>query len=191
MSTQSVHLQDLQFNVAGLLKGPVGGVRQYDLHVPTSELDQIEESFDVTGPFEGSVNLLRTADTVLARAHGTTTVRLECARCLEPTDMPIAVKIEEEFWPSIDVNTGRPLHERGDDEALIIDEQHILDLTEVMRQSLLVALPIMPLCRDDCQGLCPTCGVNRNLQTCDCVDVDTDPRWAALGALLSFDEEES
>lgn len=186
MSTPVAHLDDLQFNVAGLLKGPVGGVRVYELRAPVSEVDRLDESFDVIGPFEGVARLLRTTDTLLTRLQGATRVRLECGRCLEPFEAEIEIEAEEEFRPSLDIVTGRMIKDTGDDTALVIDDHHILDLSELVRQAILLALPLTPLCREDCAGLCPVCGANRNQEPCDCEATATDARWSSLGALLEL-----
>lgn len=189
MSTESIHLQDLQFNVAGLLKGPVGGTRSYDFRIPVSQLDQLDESFDVTGPFIGTVRFLKSTETVLVQLQGEVTIGQACARCLEPFDSIIDVEFEEEFYPSIDIASGRVLRDTGNDEALVIDLHHILDLTEVMRQAIIIVLPVTPLCREDCAGLCPICGANLNEEQCTCQDVDIDFRWEALSALIQPEDQ--
>ena len=191
MSTPVAHLDDLQFNVAGLLKGPIGGARVYDLLVPVSELDRLDEGFDVTGPLEGVVRLLRTTDTILTRLKGSTRVQLECGRCLEPFEAELAIEVEEQFHPSLDIISGRPVKDTGDDAALIIDEHHILDLSELVRQAILLALPLTPLCKQDCAGLCPVCGNNRNLDPCTCEADDIDARWTSLAALLDLNPLEN
>ena len=151
-------------------------------------MDQIDESFDVTGPFIAWVHMLKASDTVLVRVKGSLTVRLVCSRCLEPFDAEVPVILEEEFRPSINLITGRVMRDRGDDEAVIINERHILDLTEVVRQNIVLALPVAPVCRPDCQGLCPVCGANRNVETCSCELQTIDPRWSALSVLLEKPE---
>lgn len=173
------------------MKGAIGGARSYEVRVPVSEMDRLDESFDVTGPLTATVRLLRTADTVLARLRGRTQVRLECGRCLEPFDAELDIAIEEEFRPSIDIVTGHPLQDQGDDEALVIDDHHILDASEVVRQAVLLALPLTPICREDCAGLCPVCGANRNLETCACEVEPSDARWASLSALLELSNDEN
>ncbi len=190
VSVTTVQLPDLQFNVSGLLKGPIGGTRSYDLRVPVSELDQLDEGFDVSQALEGAVRLLRTNDTILARLRGTLAVQLDCGRCLEPFEAPLAIVVEEEFYPSVDVLTGRPLPDTGDDVALVIDEHHILDMSEVVRQAILLELPLSPLCREDCAGLCPVCGANRNLETCTCVQEPSDLRWTGLKTLVDLQADE-
>lgn len=188
VSTESIQLQDLQFNVAGLLKGPVGEKREYDLRVPVSQLDQLDESFDVTGPFVGTVRFLKSTETVLSELQGELAVHLECSRCLNSFDAQIEIESEEEFRPVVNIATGRVMQDTGDDEALVIDEQHILDLAEIMRQAIILALPATPLCQQGCAGLCPICGSNRNEEQCTCEDVSIDPRWEALSALIEVEE---
>jgi uncharacterized protein len=101
--------------------------------------------------------------------------------------------MEEEFSPvnaSLMANTGKRSGNRLEDEdhyydqALIIDEQNFLDLTEGLGQALLSALPIAILCKDECLGICPTCTVNRNKFQCSCAKSSADPRWEALAGLL-------
>jgi uncharacterized protein len=93
--------------------------------------------------------------------------------------------IEEEFFPLIDVNTGRgaPLPEDADG-AFRIDANHILDLTEVLRQCVITDTPMKPLCQPECRGLCRECGANLNRETCRCSAAQRDPRWESLTALL-------
>jgi len=64
------------------------------------------------------------------------------------------------------------------DESLVIDGK--IDIAEVVREQILLALPAQVFCGDDCKGLCPKCGANQNLIDCKCADKEIDPRWAAL-----------
>jgi uncharacterized protein len=110
---------------------------------------------------------------------------------LEPADVDVELDLEEEFYPIVQIGD-TPIDEISDedyDEALLIDELHTLDLHEVIRQGLWLATPMEALCRLDCAGLCPTCGGNRNLGECSCQETAIDPRWAALQALLSEEQE--
>ncbi len=177
-------LFDLQFNVAGLLKGPVGGLREYDVTVAAAELDRLDEAFHITTPLSGHVRFIRTSDTVLTQFRGTTRVLLECGRCLDMFEAVLEIEFEEEFRPSIDIVTGRPLADVGDDAALVIDPHHILDLSEIIRQAIWLAMPLIPVCRPDCAGLCPSCGVNRNHESCTCALEEIDARWAGLQRLF-------
>ncbi len=184
--------QNLYLNVAQLLKESVGATRSVqviaDLRRLTPELlegvdDTDQTAFCLVGP----VRLLRTGGDILVQGELHAEVVLPCARCLAPVRVPVVVELEEVFTPTLDIITGQTIIPEEEDRALWIDEHHILDLTEVLRQDLLVALPMHPLCRPDCRGLCPTCGANLNDGPCSCRP-EPDPRWARLMALLDTKE---
>lgn len=182
-----VQARALQFNVAGLLRSATGAQRRYTIEVKAPSFEDLVFS----GPLHGTALLTRTAQGVLLEAHLETVVRLTCDRCLEPFDQPLDVAWSEEFHPSVDILTGRPLPVDLDDldEAIVIDSHHIMDLAETIRQHLLLALPIHPLCRPDCAGICPVCGAVRNREPCTCQAEPVDPRWAALASLLGDEED--
>jgi uncharacterized protein len=172
----------LRINVAQLLKAPTGGSRRLELH---DDIAGIDEELSVQSPLAGAVSLIRTADGILVTASLETSVQLECCRCLETFSIPIRVEIEEEFHPTIDIHTGAVLPVSDTEEdATTIDEHHVLDLTEVVRQALFLALPMNPLCKKDCAGLCPLCGTDLNQEQCQCEPDTVDPRLEALRQLL-------
>jgi uncharacterized protein len=79
-------------------------------------------------------------------------------------DEPLSIELDEEFFPTVDVWSGKavPRDEDVDPDAPLIDENHVLDLTDVVRQSAQVGMEMHPLCRPDCKGLCSECGANLN-----------------------------
>jgi uncharacterized protein len=190
VSNRIVHLESLQFNVAGLLTGPKGGTRSYELYIPVSELDQLDEGFDVVAPFQGSARFLWTNEHIMVRVTGMTVVTMTCSRCLEPFTQAVEVHIEEAFVPTVDMATGMPIVQDESDVAVLIDEHHILDLSEILRQSILLAMPLTPVCSPDCKGLCPVCGANLNHESCSCTVESIDPRWSALHILLQRSEDD-
>jgi uncharacterized protein len=97
--------------------------------------------------------------------------RGECRRCLGPVEGEVTAEVDELF--ATDFEEGETYPIQGD---------HI-DLEPLAREVLVLGLPLAPLCRPDCAGLCPTCGADLNLGDCGCPPVDADPRWAALDAL--------
>lgn len=159
-------------NVSQFLQEPVGSTRLVDVS-GDEELDAI-----------GEVELIRTDGSILVRGRLSTEVETTCSRCVSPFDCRVSFDIEEEFFPSIDVVSGLPLPEPEDDETFVIDENHILDLHEAVRQYALLSLPIKRLCRTDCPGLCPDCGKNLNDGPCSCIRTTRDARWAKLEQLL-------
>lgn len=101
----------------------------------------------------------------------------ECRRCLRPIEGELLCEVRELYRP-------RPEHEAqdADEDTYPLAGDH-LDLRPLVRDALLLELPLAPLCRADCRGLCPTCGADLNLGPCGCAPVATDPRWAALDSL--------
>lgn len=170
------------FNVAQLLQEQIGAERMYavDASIPGAESDTPET--DV----RGSVRLTRTNRGLLAYAELDAVARDACGRCLRPTETPLHVSLREEYLPTVDVHTGQPLpplDEGEDAEAFRIDEHHHLDLTEAVRQALVTLLPMRPLCRADCAGLCPRCGADLNEGPCRCPAEPVDDRWSVLRGL--------
>ena len=131
---------------------------------------------------------MRTDRGILARGTLHTEVEVICSRCLSLFSCPLILNIEEEYFPITDVDSGTSLPLSEELDCFTIDEHHVIDLTEVIRQSALLITPMKPLCRGDCVGLCPDCGHNLNQGTCDCSSKEIDPRWAELSKLtLSSD----
>lgn len=177
----------MEFNVAQLLKGPVGGIREYEIADSLAEIAEIAW----VGPVTGKVRIIRTNRGVLVRAHLESTVGADCSRCLVPFEYPLRIDFEEEFLPTLDVETGLPIDIGAEDSsAFAIDEKHILDLREAVRQYALLVQPMQPLCQPECQGLCPVCGANLNLASCRCPREPVDRPWAALSALVSASDDE-
>jgi uncharacterized protein len=171
----------MRFNVAQLLKSPTGERREFELD---EDIGAIDDEITPVEPLTGVLRLTRTANGILATGRLHTVVSIECRRCLRAFDTAVEFDLEEEFVPTIDVLTGTRLSLDGEEEALQIDERHMLDLSEVVRQYLLLYREQYPLCQEACAGLCPQCGKNLNEGPCGCQDVSEDPRWAALRELL-------
>jgi uncharacterized protein len=175
-----VSVDVLSYNVASLLRATPGTVRRY----PVDDVRlHIADDVTLAEPISGEVRLSRTGRSVLARAHLTTAIESYCSRCLKALVAPIKVDIEEEALPSIDIDTGLPLGVDEDPDALRLDDHHELDLAEPVREAISLAEPITLLCREECRGLCPTCGVDLNIVSDHShTDEEIDPRLASLAA---------
>lgn len=171
------------YNVAQLLKSPVGASLRVALD-PDDQLELKEDAIRLAGPVEGAVRLHRTNQGILVDGMATAPVEMQCDRCLEPFTTTVTFPLREQFYPTIDVNTGVALPAVTDELVFFLDQNHHLDLREAIRQNLLLALPMRALCRDDCAGLCPTCGRNLNHGACQCVPEVLDSRFETLRALL-------
>lgn len=178
-------IDNLRFNVAQLMKDPVGSYRYVDVAADIQELapdSELAES-DEPSTLAGRVRMMRTNQGVLVQGNLLGEAHVACARCLAPVPVDLDVQVEEVFVPTVDMATGRSIKPEEEDEALWIDEHHILDLSEVLRQDVMLELPPHVLCKEDCRGLCPECGTNLNEASCDCKP-DIDPRWSSLTDLL-------
>ena len=166
------------YNVAQLLKEPIGSTRSYKLSEDFASPDRFAD--DV----HGTLRLLRTHQGVLATARPEVKVTLNCGRCLSTFSLPLTLDIEEEFFPLVDVNTGRRVAIPSGTEGTHISADHVLDFTDVLRQCVITHVPMKPLCQANCSGLCQQCGADLNQGTCQCDEASIDPRWRALAELL-------
>lgn len=174
-------MTDLKFNVAQLLREEVGGRRNYTFTEDALPLD--DET--TLRQLDGKVRFTRTATGVLAEVDAHGVVELPCIRCLNPSQQRIELLFQDEFHSRIEVNTGMPLPKPDEEDPFYIDESHLVDLGEALREYALLEMPMQPLCRTDCKGLCPTCGADRNQGDCGCSSDDTDDRFAVLKRLLN------
>ncbi len=105
---------------------------------------------------------------------------LTCTRCLAPVTRPV----EDEIELAIEASASEPMlgeHElRSSDFKTLFLEGDELDTTPILMEQLQLNIPMKPLCREDCAGLCPQCGADRNQAPCACAGSDVDPRWQAL-----------
>lgn len=124
------------------------------------------------GPVD--VRLEARMDSGTAIVYGTLTADMEiiCSRCLHKADRQLEIPVTEMF-------TTRPGNAELDEDIHLVTEDKI-ELQPYLREALVVQLPIAAICKDDCEGLCPTCGANRNEETCECVQERIDPRLAGL-----------
>lgn len=171
--------------MAGLLGESAGAVRDYVIR--DVELDGGED-FTLAGPIEGRVRLGRTNRGLLVDADFTTTLATQCARCLRDITVPLAFEIDDEALPAIDIHSGRALSISSEDEeagVIRLTDHHELDLEQPIREAILLALPIAPLDREDCPGLCIVCGLPLDEGDHDHPDDDIDPRLEALRGFVA------
>jgi uncharacterized protein len=173
--------QPLLWNVSGLLAEGAGAVRDYAVEGVTIDLG---EDLKLAAPIDGRIHLARTNRGLVVDADFSTSLALECVRCLREIEVPIQVEINEEALPTIDFHSGHPVHlVEGDDEEMIrLTDHHELDLERAVREAILLAEPIAPLDREDCPGLCVVCGLPLDEGEHDHPDDDVDPRLEALRA---------
>ena len=106
-----------------------------------------------------------------------------CARCLEPVPEPLQGEFDLIFRPGgVDSQGGERAITKDETEIGYYEEGGLL-LEDAVREQVLLTLPGRSLCREDCKGLCPHCGINRNITACECVEKPIDPRLAVLAGI--------
>ena len=183
-------MPSMQYNVAQFLLEPAGSTRSFSVERnPPGPLGASQIALGVQGA-QGTVHMLRTHQGILVHAMLDVEMSQDCCRCLSAYRYASSMDIEEEFLPFVDLDTGRTLDADSDDDAdFHFDEEHTLDLTEAVRQYAIVGEPLKPLCRENCSGLCHSCGANLNLTPCQCQGAAIDPRWSALAQLRVPDDQ--
>ena len=172
----------MYLNVSQLLKETSGSGRTLEID------DELVLSGDANPAtrVKGIVALLRTDKGIWVSATLESKMYCDCSRCLEPYGQEVQLQFEEEYLPIFDVDTGaRLVRDVEDGEQFFIDESNILDLAEAVRQYATLNLPMKPICRNNCRGICSNCGVNRNQTSCSCDDGLIDSRWGPLIGLVS------
>jgi uncharacterized protein len=132
-------------NVTQLLREPVGSSQSYDIGGILGN--------DIDGCIEGTAKMIRTGRGVLVQCELSAEVKLICSRCLEAFSCPISFTAEEEFLPVADMSDDSALSSPGQSEEFTIDDKNIVDLGELIRQYVLLNLPMKPLCRPNCPGI--------------------------------------
>ena len=172
-------------NVAQLLRAQVGTFRSFEF---SEQEPDLSAELGLRSPIEGRVKLTRTPRGILAEVAYRVTVEQECGRCLEPVRTELGSQVCEEYLAMTNVATGQPLAGVvAEADEQVISPTHELDLTDVIRQDIVVQQPIQPLCREACAGLCVTCGADLNQIVCGHEydgDDATEPPLGRLGELL-------
>jgi len=132
-------------NVALLLKEPIGSSQSYGIEGMLG--DEIE------GSVEGRAKMIHITRGILVQCELSAEIKLICSRCLEAFLCPISLTAEEEFVPVTDVSDDSALTSPERLEQFTIDDRNMLDLGELIRQYVLLNLPMKPLCRPDCSGM--------------------------------------
>jgi uncharacterized protein len=163
---------------------------RFDEVYPPETFASDGDSFTVAAPVKLAFDIYKDKDQYRLDGRVETTLELPCSRCLEPFRWPVNSVFELRYQPRTAAQFTKPEREvEEDDFSTAFYENDEIDLVQMMREQFYLALPMKPLCRPDCRGLCPQCGTNLNRATCTCTREWEDPRFAALKSLKTRDPE--
>jgi len=135
---------------------------------------RLVEPPQVSGRIRRSGHEVRLDGQITARAE------VDCDRCLKRVSLPIETTFDVTYVPASDYVEAEAAELQEEDLGVSVYEDEVIDIDELVREQVLLTLPTRALCTDDCKGLCPVCGVNRNGTDCECEPHEVDPRWGAL-----------
>lgn len=160
----------IQIDLSPLIGARPGERLAITLDEGPQQLDDVSVAF-----LRGPMQFTRVQGGILVEAQVETQVEIECVRCLEPFPYTTVLEIEETIGLA-----GRP----RPGITYTLTEEGWFDPLPLLREQIWVNLPMKPLCRPDCRGICPECGANLNLEPCRCGEERIDPRLAPLAQFL-------
>ena len=166
----------IKINVAEIRKH-LTGKKLLQFEAEPAELDIIETELSITGKVRIEGEISNVGDVLLLKARVSAAVNRVCSRCLKEFTAESSADVLEKFYPS-----GSP----GVENDAYVYEADIVDITEPLRESLLLAEPLRALCKEDCLGICPVCGADRNVHPCSCDSSSIDRRLAALKQFIKY-----
>lgn len=139
-----------------------------------SETAKLKGETSVQGVLTKSVAETEIAGKITADAE------IECARCLAPIEKKLEIPFRAAFIAPEYYSEEKETELKSEDLDVSVIENDEIDLLEIVREQILLNLPEQTFCSENCRGLCPKCGANKNTQNCSCEEKEIDPRWSAL-----------
>ena len=176
------HVRDLELKPA-----------RFDVELPPGTIEFLDPKLKQSGPLHaiGQAELVMgSADEIQVTGQVKVQLQTECDRCLEPSIFPLDSSFELYYRPVTEGSNNGARAVRVEEKAIDAEEAEMgfyegdgLELKDVLREFVLLALPMQRLCSENCKGICPECGQNRNQNECSCRTTVVDNRWAALKEL--------
>jgi uncharacterized protein len=161
------------------------GVKDFTHSYAPGELLLEDDRLRAVNPPTISGKIRREGSRAHVKGRVTGGVQVECDRCLTLIEFPVDSTFRLEYLTPEDYQAQQVVELTEDDLDLSVFDGEAIDIDELVTEELLLVLPDHVLCKDDCQGICPVCGADRNTVECSCGRVETDPRWAGLKELVN------
>lgn len=155
------------------------------------EFEEILEPgpFKLLSPVKAALHIDKISSEVVVRGEVKALLELQCSRCLRNFERKADLDVDVVYHPVEDLK-GEERHEIKDDELDTgFYEGNELDVRDLVKEQIILSIPIKPLCSESCKGICPQCGEDLTSDTCACGEKETDPRLAVLKKLLDKGKE--
>ncbi|MEP7077148.1 MAG: DUF177 domain-containing protein [Acidobacteriota bacterium] len=154
--------------------------KNFDVTIDRPGIDLEREDARLAGPVAANGSIEKHAGWFSVSGQVSANVEIDCSRCLDPLKRLLAISFDIRLLDN-EVLSGAAEREveKGDLDLSVIDDERV-DMNHIVREQILLELPEQVFCSENCKGLCPKCGSNRNLIDCKCEEDEIDPRWAAL-----------
>ena len=149
------------------------------------DLNQVDERTRLTDPVSVKGNVRLAGAEVFVNGHIDTRAQVECDRCLQQVELPVSADFALEYITGSDYESSEAAELTEAEMSVSVFDGEAIDVDEIVKEQILLAVPTRMLCREDCKGICPECGIDKNMGECSCVTDDIDPRWAALKNLTT------
>jgi uncharacterized protein len=147
------------------------------------ELNPVDERVKLSAAAEVNGKIRLAGNEVFVNGHVDARAQVECDRCLKPVEVPVNADFELEYISGSEYESSAAAELTEAEMSVSVFDGKAIDVDEIVKEQILLTVPTRMLCREDCKGICPECGTDRNTGECSCVTSDIDPRWAALKKL--------
>ena len=157
-----------------------GGKGDFAHTFQPEDLNPVDERVSLIAPATVNGKVRRSGNEVFVNGHIDTRAQVECDRCLKPVELPVSADFALEYISGPHYESSPVVELTEAEMSVSVFDGKAIDVDEIVKEQVLLAVPTRMLCREDCKGICPECGADRNTGECNCVTTDIDPRWAAL-----------
>src|SRR5687768_4837966 len=147
------------------------------------ELDLVDDRVTLNGPVTVTGSVRRSGTEVIVNGRLSSLVSVECDRCLKTVELPISAKFSVDYITGKDYESSQAAELTAEDLDVSVFDGEAIDVDELVKEQILLSIPDRALCREDCKGICSTCGADMNAGACNCEQIEIDPRWEALKKL--------
>src|SRR4026208_2507049 len=149
------------------------------------ELNPVDERMSLIAPAAVNGKVRLSGNEVFVNGHIETRAQVECDRCLKQVELPVNADFDLQYITGAESESSAAAELTEEVMSVSVVEGDTIDVDEIVKEQILLAVPTRMLCQPDCKGICPVCSIDKNTGACDCETNEVDPRWAALKNITS------